>query len=1265
MAVTRIKNNQITDNTIEYQKIKDGTLVGAKFNSNLTLNSNISIIGNLTVTGNTTTVNSINTVVNDPLIVFNNGYSGTPAYDVGIVVDRDLAALGDYGNFNTAWVWSEADDAFIGVLTTETGETIGQIDRSFFANIKIGNVLATTGNLDSLLVGTVLASGNIVAASGVNATNYTTGALVVSNGGGAGITGDLWVQGPSTFQGNITAGNIQLSGNINVPVGGTFSNTGVFFGNAGGIGALYAGTGAYTALPTTVLQMTGNVDTYAQVNFQNLNDGTSASTDFVATADNGTDTDGYINVGINSSAFSDPEYPVMGPNDGYLIHHGVSGTGNLFIVNHSEGGALNGIAFQVGDFSQANVKASFYQDGQIIYSNTASIDSTTGALIVLGGVGVAGNIHAAAINTTPIGNTNPSTGSFTDLDATNFVVTNFSSANVLVTGGTVSGISGQADTLVVTDFSTANAVVSGGYITGVANIATIGTATVEGNLVAASSESSTSTTTGALVVIGGAGVGGNVNVGEDLYVAGNLTVQGTTTTLNTNTLDVEDINITIAKGALNAAAADGGGITLEGASATILYAATGDSWNFNKQVIAPTLNITSNVYLKPQTGGATITIEPLVIGTIDNMSIGSINSANVVATNMRATTSLFATPSGTIWLRGGSGTNGINNIPIGVVTPAAGYFTFANVDTLKVNNTSTITTLTATTGEITNFSSANVLVAGGVIYNVNVQANNISTANALITSSATTTGVVDNFSSANVQITGGYAVNLTGGTQANIANDSQTLRVNDGGMQIIGDSYIGGDLGINESLRVEQVSLLNGNVLANSRVTTNYTAAAATASTGGALVIPGTGGAAIGGNMYVGQGAVINGSQSTHDTIVRGVNERSLIYAVADSTYDQVTIGGNLVAANVTQGAKLQINSNDSLLVPVGTSAQRPGTAGFTDVAGMLRFNSTLSSLEFYDGATWQGTGSTFTVIDSTVFSLETGNPSGNVDGINANFTLPVTASTNGTIISINGVVQLPTTAYSISGNLVTFTEAPAIGDVIDVRALTTTSQVTTLASDNGLNQIIVDNSAIHFYTGTAGTVDRWNIQTDGNLVPVTSSNIGSPDYRVNWIYASNISLQGGTITGVALTGGPIDDTPIGGNIGNTGNFTTLTANVFQANTSVSIVAGLLTIDDTSNYTILGGTTGLVDSFDKTVHRSGKFFIQLSDEDSGEYQAAEVVCVHNDTTAFLEVYGVTFTGAANLATFSANVSGNDININASAAGNVNVKSFATLMKIQS
>ena len=51
MAVTRIKNNQITDSTITFQKIASGTLVGSLFNANLTFNSNININGNLSIAG--------------------------------------------------------------------------------------------------------------------------------------------------------------------------------------------------------------------------------------------------------------------------------------------------------------------------------------------------------------------------------------------------------------------------------------------------------------------------------------------------------------------------------------------------------------------------------------------------------------------------------------------------------------------------------------------------------------------------------------------------------------------------------------------------------------------------------------------------------------------------------------------------------------------------------------------------------------------------------------------------------------------------------------------------------------------------------------------------------------------------------------------------------------------------------------------------------------------------------------------------------------
>ena len=76
----------------------------------------------------------------------------------------------------------------------------------------------------------------------------------------------------------------------------------------------------------------------------------------------------------------------------------------------------------------------------------------------------------------------------------------------------------------------------------------------------------------------------DVTVANNLVIGGNLTVNGTTTTLNTATLDVEDINITIAKGALDSATADGAGITVDGAGATLLYNSAPDAWSFNKNV---------------------------------------------------------------------------------------------------------------------------------------------------------------------------------------------------------------------------------------------------------------------------------------------------------------------------------------------------------------------------------------------------------------------------------------------------------------------------------------------------------------------------------------------------------------------------------------------------------------------------------------------------------------------------------------------------------
>ena len=83
-------------------------------------------------------------------------------------------------------------------------------------------------------------------------------------------------------------------------------------------------------------------------------------------------------------------------------------------------------------------------------------------------------------------------------------------------------------------------------------------------------------------------------IANNVIVDGNLTVNGTTTTLNSTTLDVDDLNLTLAKGAADGTAANGGGITIDGAGATFNYASSGDKWVANKTLeIAETLGSTS------------------------------------------------------------------------------------------------------------------------------------------------------------------------------------------------------------------------------------------------------------------------------------------------------------------------------------------------------------------------------------------------------------------------------------------------------------------------------------------------------------------------------------------------------------------------------------------------------------------------------------------------------------------------------------------------
>jgi hypothetical protein len=223
----------------------------------------------------------------------------------------------------------------------------------------------------------------------VNVTNATTstastnGALTVT--GGVGIGGNLFVAG------NITAGgNINFTGNVTST---NFTTSyGVFNGNTAGFGALYAGILGNAAQPNTTIQSVANSNSDSQINNWNTNNGANASTDFVATANNGSNADTFIDMGINGSGYSaSSPFGASYANDGYMYVQGNTSTGggNLMLATMTN----NNIFFATGGQNANNIVAQVtYGNVFQVVSTNVSSSSTTGALQVAGGAGVAGSL---------------------------------------------------------------------------------------------------------------------------------------------------------------------------------------------------------------------------------------------------------------------------------------------------------------------------------------------------------------------------------------------------------------------------------------------------------------------------------------------------------------------------------------------------------------------------------------------------------------------------------------------------------------------------------------------------------------------------------------------------------------------------------------------------------------------------------------------------------------------------------------------------------
>ena len=171
------------------------------------------------------------------------------------------------------------------------------------------------------------------------------------------------------------------------------------------------------------------------------------------------------------------------------------------------------------------------------------------------------------------------------------------------------------------------------------------------------------------------------------------------------------------------------------------------------------------------------------------------------------------------------------------------------------------------------------------------------------------------------------------------------------------------------------------------------------------------------GNTFV---TVATGTSAISDVVEDTSPQLGGALDVNGQSITSVSNGDIDIAPNGT--GKTTITSTTGLVIPTGTTAQRSGSPG----TGELRFNSDNTKLEIYDGSGWT----------NIKAGSDIASDSDSGDGSTVAFTISRASTTAATIVMLNGVVQVPTTAYAVSGTTLTFTEAPASGDVIDIRLL-------------------------------------------------------------------------------------------------------------------------------------------------------------------------------------------------------------------------------------
>ena len=217
---------------------------------------------------------------------------------------------------------------------------------------------------------------------------------------------------------------------------------------------------------------------------------------------------------------------------------------------------------------------------------------------------------------------------------------------------------------------------------------------------------------------------------------------------------------------------------------------------------------------------------------------------------------------------------------------------------------------------------------------------------------------------------------------------------------------------------------------------------------------------------------------------------------IGNLTIANTTITTNLANSNITLtptgNGLVSINTTTGLLIPVGNTIQEPSPA----TEGTIRYNTDTPGVEVYTGNVWQAVGgATYNITSQTI---------GSADGSTSTFTLDQATDAERILVAINGLGQNPNINYTVAGDQITFSEAPQVSDIIEIRYISPTP------SSGAVNSGVQYHMSYYATTGSAVSDTGANLTWNGtNLLTVRGAITATGNITGNYILGNGSQLTG------------------------------------------------------------------------------------------------------------------------------------------------------------